>query len=86
MADDALRAATPVLRVVHAAAIKVLEENGVDTEKFGSRSSFLSTAVQDADAAEGGRLRRVGLRRSGAGGSVAGGVTGGCRPQAPHRP
>ncbi|MCT7356754.1 hypothetical protein N4P33_32110 [Streptomyces sp. 15-116A] len=48
MADDALRAATPVLRVVHAAAIKVLEENGVDTEKFGTRSSFLSTAVQDA--------------------------------------
>ncbi|MGW0824005.1 hypothetical protein [Streptomyces sp. NPDC002845] len=47
MADDALRAATPVLRVVHAAAIKVLEENGVNTEKFGTRSSFLSTAVQD---------------------------------------
>ena len=38
MADDALRAATPVLRVVHAAAIRVLEENGVDTEQFGSRS------------------------------------------------
>ncbi|CAL9618240.1 hypothetical protein [Streptomyces sp. Tu 3180] len=48
MADDALRAAAPVLRVVHAAAIKVLEENGVNTEKFGTRSSFLSTAVQDA--------------------------------------
>ncbi|MEV5883427.1 hypothetical protein AB0L74_12030 [Streptomyces sp. NPDC052020] len=47
MADDALRAATPVLRVVHAAAIKVLRENGVDTEKFGARSAFLSTAVQD---------------------------------------
>ncbi|KOU74411.1 membrane protein [Streptomyces sp. MMG1533] len=47
MADDALRAATPVLRVVHAAAIRVLEENGVDTEKFGTRSAFLSTAVQD---------------------------------------
>ncbi|MES5822252.1 hypothetical protein [Streptomyces sp. RG80] len=47
MADDAMRAATPVLRVVHAAAIRVLEENGVDTEKFGNRSSFLSTAVQD---------------------------------------
>ncbi|ELP70374.1 hypothetical protein STRTUCAR8_02227, partial [Streptomyces turgidiscabies Car8] len=38
MADDALRAATPVLRVVHAAAIQVLEENGPDTEKFGNRS------------------------------------------------
>ncbi|MEU6252917.1 hypothetical protein [Streptomyces sp. NPDC047043] len=47
MADDALRAATPVLRVVHAAAIRVLQENGVDTEKFGTRSAFLSTAVQD---------------------------------------
>ncbi|MCX5556220.1 hypothetical protein [Streptomyces sp. NBC_00038] len=47
MADDALRAAAPVLRVVHSAAIKVLEENGVDTEQFGNRSSFLSTSVQD---------------------------------------
>ncbi|TKT07502.1 hypothetical protein E4U92_22590 [Streptomyces galbus] len=47
MADDALRAATPVLRVVHAAAIKVLKEHDVDTEKFGTRSAFLSTAVQD---------------------------------------
>ncbi|MEV6836036.1 hypothetical protein AB0N17_16190 [Streptomyces sp. NPDC051133] len=47
MADDALRAATPVLRVVHASAIKVLQENGVDTEKFGARSSFLSGQVQD---------------------------------------
>ena len=47
MADDALRAATPVLRVVHAAAIRVLAENGVNTEKFGNRSSFLSTAIQD---------------------------------------
>ncbi|MEV2190598.1 hypothetical protein AB0I02_06215 [Streptomyces phaeochromogenes] len=48
MADDALRAATPVLRVVHAASIKILKENGVNTEKFGNRSSFLSTAIQDA--------------------------------------
>ncbi|MFI6406657.1 hypothetical protein [Streptomyces sp. NPDC050548] len=48
MADDALRAATPVLRVVHAAAIRVLDENGVDTEKFSSRSSALSGGVQDA--------------------------------------
>ncbi|MEV5980536.1 hypothetical protein [Streptomyces sp. NPDC052114] len=47
MADDALRAATPVLRVVHSAAIKVLEENGVNTDKFGARSSFLSGAIQD---------------------------------------
>ncbi|MEU5683310.1 hypothetical protein [Streptomyces venezuelae] len=47
MADDALRAATPVLRVVHSAAIKVLDENGVNTEKFGARSGFLSGAIQD---------------------------------------
>ncbi|MFJ9817103.1 hypothetical protein ACIRU3_17825 [Streptomyces sp. NPDC101151] len=47
MADDALRAATPVLRVVHSAAIRVLRENGVDTEKFGNRSSILSGLVQD---------------------------------------
>ncbi|NBE51492.1 hypothetical protein GUY60_08640 [Streptomyces sp. YC537] len=47
MADDALRAATPVLRVVHAAAIRVLEENGVDTERFGTRSLLLSGLVQD---------------------------------------
>ncbi|MDI3386779.1 hypothetical protein QIS99_11260 [Streptomyces sp. B-S-A8] len=48
MADDALRAATPVLRVVHASAMRVLEENGVDTERFGTRSLFLSNLVQDA--------------------------------------
>ncbi|MFE0424519.1 hypothetical protein [Streptomyces sp. NPDC058953] len=47
MADDAMRAATPVLRVAHAAALKVLEENGVDTERFGSRSLAVSGAVQD---------------------------------------
>lgn len=48
MADDALRAATPVLRAVHAAAIQVMAENGVDTSHFTSRSSGLSGAVQDA--------------------------------------
>jgi hypothetical protein len=47
MADDALRAATPVLRVVHAAALRVLKENGVDTEKFGARSASLSAQVQE---------------------------------------
>ncbi|WP_427923639.1 hypothetical protein [Streptomyces sp. cg40] len=47
MADDALRAATPVLRVVHAAAIRVLDENGVNTDKFSSRSSVLSGGVQE---------------------------------------
>ncbi|MFF7338328.1 hypothetical protein ACFZAT_13340 [Streptomyces sp. NPDC008163] len=46
MADDAMRAATPVLRVVHNAAIKVLEEHGVDTERFNTRSSVLSGLVQ----------------------------------------
>ncbi|MEU1407473.1 hypothetical protein ABZ471_34890 [Streptomyces sp. NPDC005728] len=48
MADDALRAATPVLRVVHSAALRVLSDNGVNTEKFGNRSSVLSGLVQDA--------------------------------------
>lgn len=49
MADDALRAATPVLRVVHSAAIEVLEENGCDTEQFGARSLVLSGQVQGAE-------------------------------------
>ncbi|HEX5569532.1 MAG TPA: hypothetical protein VFY14_21865 [Streptomyces sp.] len=49
MADDVLRAATPVLRAVHAATLKVLEENGVDTEKFGARSGVLSGQVQSAE-------------------------------------
>jgi hypothetical protein len=48
MADDALRAATPILRVVHAAALSVLEENGVDVEQFGTRSVALSAVIQDA--------------------------------------
>ncbi|MFH8619799.1 hypothetical protein ACH4E8_32630 [Streptomyces sp. NPDC017979] len=48
MADDAMRAAAPVLRVAHAAALKVLEENGVDTDRFSSRSMAVSGAVQDA--------------------------------------
>lgn len=47
MADDALRTVAPVLRVVHAATIRVLEENGVDTEKFAARSLSLSGAAQD---------------------------------------
>ncbi|MCX2970347.1 MULTISPECIES: hypothetical protein [Streptomyces] len=46
MADDALRAATPVLRAVHTATVQVLAANGVDTDKFQARSSFLSGAVQ----------------------------------------
>ncbi|PJE95011.1 hypothetical protein CUT44_25495 [Streptomyces carminius] len=49
MADDALRTATPVLRAVHAAVLKVLQENGVDTEKFGARSLALSGQVQAAE-------------------------------------
>lgn len=49
MADDALRAATPVLRAVHAAAMSVLKENGVDTERFDSRSLVLSGQVQGAE-------------------------------------
>ena len=48
MADDAMRAATPVLRVVHSAAMRVLKEHGVDTERFDNRSVVLSGLVQDA--------------------------------------
>ncbi|MGW7520614.1 hypothetical protein ACWGJ2_34040 [Streptomyces sp. NPDC054796] len=48
MADDALRAATPVLRVVHDAAIRVLDENNCDTARFGARSLTLSGMVQGA--------------------------------------
>lgn len=48
MADDALRAATPVLRVVHSAAMRVLDENGCNTEQFGARSNVLSGMVQGA--------------------------------------
>ncbi|GAA1895070.1 hypothetical protein GCM10009716_01190 [Streptomyces sodiiphilus] len=49
MADDALRAATPVLRVAHAAMLRVLEENGVDTSQFGARAQALSGQVQSAE-------------------------------------
>ncbi|WP_328539797.1 hypothetical protein [Streptomyces sp. NBC_00344] len=48
MADDAMRAATPVLRAVHSAAMRVLDEHGVNTERFTSRSLILSGLVQDA--------------------------------------
>ncbi|GHB62659.1 hypothetical protein GCM10010347_35750 [Streptomyces cirratus] len=47
MADDALRTVTPVLRAVHAAAFRVLEENGVDTERFTNRSSIMSGLIQE---------------------------------------
>ncbi|MFG3256459.1 hypothetical protein [Streptomyces sp. NPDC048172] len=52
MADDALRAATPVLRVVHQAAIRVLKENGCDVDQFGNRSLALSGQVQGATPAK----------------------------------
>ncbi|WP_326696539.1 hypothetical protein OG909_03865 [Streptomyces sp. NBC_01754] len=48
MADDAMRTAAPVLRAVHSAAVRVLKEHGVDTERFTSRSMALSGAVQEA--------------------------------------
>ncbi|MFF5446758.1 hypothetical protein [Streptomyces sp. NPDC012888] len=48
MADDAIRTATPVLRVVHAAALRVLEENNCDVEKFSNRAAVVSGLVQDA--------------------------------------
>ncbi|MEE4542932.1 hypothetical protein V2S66_13235 [Streptomyces sp. V4-01] len=49
MADDALRAATPVLRAVHAAAIQVMRENGVDVSHFTNRSLVLSGLVQGVE-------------------------------------
>ncbi|GAA2394724.1 hypothetical protein GCM10010420_20020 [Streptomyces glaucosporus] len=49
MADDILRTATPVLRAVHAAVLKVLKDNGVSTENFGARSGALSGLVQAAE-------------------------------------
>ncbi|MEV5956714.1 hypothetical protein AB0M11_23610 [Streptomyces sp. NPDC051987] len=48
MADDALRAATPVLRAVHRAAFTVLKEHDVNMDKFNSRAGALSGAVQEA--------------------------------------
>ncbi|MEU7027356.1 hypothetical protein AB6O49_05420 [Streptomyces sp. SBR177] len=47
MADDAIRAATPVLRAVHAATLRVLDEHNVDTERFAARSLVLSGGIQD---------------------------------------
>ncbi|MEU9415744.1 hypothetical protein [Streptomyces sp. NPDC051577] len=47
MADDALRTVAPVLRSVHTAAFKVLEENGVDTDRFTNRSSIMSGLIQE---------------------------------------
>ncbi|MEV6327440.1 hypothetical protein [Streptomyces sp. NPDC051909] len=47
MADDAIRTATPVLRAVHAATLRVLDEHNVDTERFAARSLVLSGGIQD---------------------------------------
>ncbi|MEV7443730.1 hypothetical protein AB0O22_21765 [Streptomyces sp. NPDC091204] len=47
MADDALRTVAPVLRAIHAATFKVLEENGVDTDRFTNRSSIMSGLIQE---------------------------------------
>ncbi|MEU9235389.1 hypothetical protein [Streptomyces subrutilus] len=47
MADDALRTVAPVLRAVHAATFRVLEENGVDTDRFTNRSSIMSGLIQE---------------------------------------
>ncbi|WP_062215509.1 Yip1 family protein [Streptomyces sp. NBRC 109706] len=47
MVDDVLRTATPVLRVAHAAAFRVLRENGVDITPFDARSQALSGQIQD---------------------------------------
>ncbi|MER8233968.1 hypothetical protein ACIRQY_21790 [Streptomyces sp. NPDC101490] len=47
MADDAIRMATPVLRAVHSATLKMLDEHGVDTDRFTSRSLALSGGIQE---------------------------------------
>ncbi|WP_326600077.1 hypothetical protein [Streptomyces sp. NBC_01803] len=49
MMDDLLRTPTPVLRVAHAAALRVLEENGVDISSFEARAQALSGQVQTAE-------------------------------------
>ncbi|MEO3756479.1 hypothetical protein [Streptomyces sp. B6B3] len=49
MVDDIMRIATPVLRVAHAAAFRVLEENGVDITRFDARSQALGGQVQGPD-------------------------------------
>ncbi|MDT0308808.1 hypothetical protein RM780_17825 [Streptomyces sp. DSM 44917] len=49
MVDDVLRTATPVLRVAHAAAVRVLAEHGVDVSAFENRSQVLSGLVQTAE-------------------------------------
>lgn len=48
MADDALRAVSPVVRAVHNATLQMLDERGVDTSRFATRSIFLSGAAQSA--------------------------------------
>lgn len=47
MADDAIRMATPVLRAVHAATVKMLDDHNVDTERFTNRSLLLGGGIQD---------------------------------------
>ncbi|MFE2557721.1 hypothetical protein ACFXGT_17160 [Streptomyces sp. NPDC059352] len=47
MADDAIRMATPVLRAVHSATVKMLDDHNVDTERFTNRSLMLGGGIQD---------------------------------------
>lgn len=49
MLDDVRRTAAPVARVTLAAAIRVLEEHGVDVTAFTARSQTLSGQVQSPD-------------------------------------
>ncbi len=49
MADDAIRAATPVMRAVHAATVKMLEEHGVDTSSMAGSSFAADPAPKKAD-------------------------------------
>ncbi|WP_405852595.1 hypothetical protein OG361_07705 [Streptomyces sp. NBC_00090] len=47
MADDAIRMATPVLRAVHSATVKMLDDHNVDTERFTNRSLILGGGIQE---------------------------------------
>ncbi|WP_149183856.1 hypothetical protein [Streptomyces sp. TRM49041] len=49
MADDVIRASTPVMRAVHAATVKMLDEHGVDTSSIADSSFTADPAPKKAD-------------------------------------
>ncbi|OIV36191.1 hypothetical protein BIV57_17580 [Mangrovactinospora gilvigrisea] len=46
MADDAVRAVAPVVRAVHNATLQFLDQRGVDTSRFATRSLGLQASTQ----------------------------------------